>query len=278
MNDLTIFNFEQLPVRVVMIDGQPWFIGKDVATVLGYNDTPKAIAAHCKYAKSLNLFKVGDLPTFSEINKLHPQTLLIPESDIYRLVMRSKLPAAERFERFVMEELLPQIRQYGRYELQSQNSREVMAWLERTFTEIQLQQQEIKQLLQSNENRLAELENDYSIITHSYYQLSAYYYDLRTIYPELQLNTEKINQLYRLFSQWREESRLSKPVATPKSSKKPYNQSSRANLKTMIRHLHEKRGQDFEQIARSLNQAKTPTLTGQGKWTALKVKRFLANA
>ncbi|MBR7919026.1 hypothetical protein KDX16_24845 [Burkholderia vietnamiensis] len=98
------FTFDGAQVRVVTVDGEPWFVARDVAFVLGYVDAPKAIAAHCKAGR-----KVGDSPT------LHPQTVLIPERDVYRLVMRSKLPTAERFEEWVVGEVLPSIRKTGAY-------------------------------------------------------------------------------------------------------------------------------------------------------------------
>ncbi|KVE06293.1 hypothetical protein WI91_08065 [Burkholderia vietnamiensis] len=89
---------------MVTVDGEPWFVARDVTFVLGYVDAPKAIAAHCKAGR-----KVGDSPT------LHPQTVLIPERDVYRLVMRSKLPTAERFEEWGVGEVQPTIRETGSF-------------------------------------------------------------------------------------------------------------------------------------------------------------------
>lgn len=101
--------FQGHNVRVVVIDGEPWFVGKDVAEVLGYADTAKAIKAHCKSYRPVG---VGDSPTPLGLD---PQTIIIPERDLYRLVMRSKLPAAEQFEEWVVSNVLPDIRKTGQH-------------------------------------------------------------------------------------------------------------------------------------------------------------------
>lgn len=105
--ELKLFNFEKAQVRVVTIDGAPWFVAKDVATVLGYARTADAVRAHCKSGRPVG---VGVSPT-----PLDPQTILIPERDLYRLVMKSHLPSAERFEEWVVGEVLPTIRKTGSY-------------------------------------------------------------------------------------------------------------------------------------------------------------------
>lgn len=108
---ITPFLFEgEHTIREIEIDGQPKFVGKDVAAACGYKDTVKAVATHCKHGQPL-----GEGVSPSPLG-IDPQTIIIPESDVYRLVLRSKLPAAERFEAWLMEEVLPSIRQAGRYE------------------------------------------------------------------------------------------------------------------------------------------------------------------
>ncbi|WP_006786114.1 Bro-N domain-containing protein [Thiorhodospira sibirica] len=110
------FQFDHLDIRVLLLDGQPWFIAKDVAVALGYRDTINAIKTHCKYAKSLNDIGVAIRhPYTDQALRLDPQTKLIPEPDVYRLILRSKLPSAARFEAWVMEEVLPTIRRTGGY-------------------------------------------------------------------------------------------------------------------------------------------------------------------
>jgi prophage antirepressor-like protein len=103
---LEVFRFESHEVRVVLVDGEPWFVGKDVAEVLGYADTAKAVRDHCKgEPKRLPLSTPGGAQ----------ETRIISEPDLFRLVVNSRLPSAERFERWVFEEVLPTIRKTGGY-------------------------------------------------------------------------------------------------------------------------------------------------------------------
>ena len=89
--------------------GEPLFVAKDVAECLGYGDTDQAIRKNCNHAKKLNPVSGTGLTSSPRgIN-------IIPESDVYRLVMRSKLPAAEQFQAWVCEEVLPTIRKTGGY-------------------------------------------------------------------------------------------------------------------------------------------------------------------
>jgi prophage antirepressor-like protein len=101
-------------LRIITLPGKendPLFVAKDVAVALGFENAPWAVRTHCKRRKSLNELKVRDSRTLD----LHPQTQLIPESDLYRLVMRSNLPEAERFQDWVVENVLPSIRKNGGY-------------------------------------------------------------------------------------------------------------------------------------------------------------------
>lgn len=90
-------------VRVVIREGEPWFVAKDVADILGYAKPRDAIASHCKGAAFHGLLTSGGQQDMQ----------IIPERDLYRLVMRSKLPAAEAFEEWVVGEVLPSIRKTG---------------------------------------------------------------------------------------------------------------------------------------------------------------------
>lgn len=101
------FNFQGADVRLLSIDGEPWFVAKDVAELLGYSNPQKAVRDHCKASQA-----VGVNDSFT----LDPQTILIPERDVYRLIMRSKMPQAEAFEEWVVGEVLPSIRKTGSYE------------------------------------------------------------------------------------------------------------------------------------------------------------------
>lgn len=107
MSSLIPFSFETHSVRVVMIDGNPWFVGKDICDVLRYANASDAINQHCKgVAKRYPLQTPGGLQEVRIIN----------EPDTFRLIVGSTLPEAERFEAWLFEEVLPAIRKTGRYE------------------------------------------------------------------------------------------------------------------------------------------------------------------
>lgn len=108
MSELQIFQNEEFgEVKTIEVNGIIYFNANDVALALGYSNTHKAISTHCKGVTK------WDTPTTSGVQKVN----YIPEGDIYRLVMRSKLPGAERFESWVCDEVLPSIRKNGSYEL-----------------------------------------------------------------------------------------------------------------------------------------------------------------
>lgn len=107
MNSLQIFNSEEFgEIRTIEIDGKPYFVGTDVAKALGYSNPRKAIIDHCKGVTK------RDTPTSSGIQSMS----YINEGDLYRLIMKSKLPSAEKFESWVMDEVLPTIRKTGSYQ------------------------------------------------------------------------------------------------------------------------------------------------------------------
>ena len=106
MNELKIFeNAEFGSVRTVEIDSKVFFVASDVAKALGYSIPHKAVQTHCKGVLKWNI------PT----NGGNQDVLVIPEGDIYRLVIKSQLPTAERFEHWVFDEVLPSIRKHGMY-------------------------------------------------------------------------------------------------------------------------------------------------------------------
>ncbi len=108
MNDLQIFNHPDFgEVRTVTIDDEPWFVGKDVAQVLGYQNPSKAILDHVDAEDKLNndsLLSLGQRGGW-----------LINESGLYSLILSSKLPGAKEFKRWVTSEILPSIRKHGAY-------------------------------------------------------------------------------------------------------------------------------------------------------------------
>jgi len=105
------FAFEGRNVRWIMIDNDPWAVGKDVAEILGYSDYNAALNDHCKRLKTLNSDKTSEFG----LGRSPRGMTVIPESDIYRLIVRSKKPEAEKFKRWIFEEVLPSIRKHGAY-------------------------------------------------------------------------------------------------------------------------------------------------------------------
>lgn len=108
MNELQIFkNPEFGEIRTVEINNEPWFVGKDIASVLGYKDTVNALKAHVDEDE-----KAGWQITTQFGVK---ETTIINESGLYSLVLSSKLPTAKKFKHWVTSEVLPTIRKHGAY-------------------------------------------------------------------------------------------------------------------------------------------------------------------
>ena len=104
--EIQTFNFENQQVRTIEIENEPYFVGKDVATILGYSNPQKAVRDHVdEEDKTLN-------ETFT-VNGTQP--VLINESGLYSLILSSKLPNAKKFKRWVTSEVLPTIRKHGAY-------------------------------------------------------------------------------------------------------------------------------------------------------------------
>ena len=108
-NELTIFNNEEFgEVRVVIINDDPYFVAKDIASALGYKDPKNTVKNRCKRGR------VSEIPHPQNPSKTLDVTV-IPESDVYRLIMGSKLQSAQKFESWVMDEVIPSIRKHGAY-------------------------------------------------------------------------------------------------------------------------------------------------------------------
>lgn len=111
MEELQIFNFGDLPVRTLEIDNEPYFVGKDVALILGYSNTRDALNKHVdeddkKILTSRNT-TLENLPNRG--------LTAVNESGLYSLIFSSKLESAKRFKRWVTSEVLPAIRKHGVY-------------------------------------------------------------------------------------------------------------------------------------------------------------------
>lgn len=115
MNALQTFsNTEFGNIRTMMIDFEPWFVGKDIAIALGYKDTARAVREHID-DEDKRLVKVGEIPTLETSNF---GAYIINESGLYSLILSSKLPNAKKFKRWVTSEVLPAIRKNGYYSLE----------------------------------------------------------------------------------------------------------------------------------------------------------------
>ena len=151
-NEIKIFEHEQFgSVRTILIDGQPWFVGKDVAIALGYTNPQKALRDHVDDE---------DLTVNESFTVNGTPARLINESGVYCLIIKSKLEAARQFKRWVTSEVLPSIRKYGMYATEQtiDNVLNGTEEAERLFT--QLKEEKLRTRELKNENmRLAE-END----------------------------------------------------------------------------------------------------------------------
>ena len=108
MNELQLFNFENNQVRTLLINDEPWFVGKDVAQILGYSNPRDALSKHVD-EEDKNSVAIRDG------NKGNPNQTVINESGVYALVFGSKLPSAKRFKHWVTSEVLPTLRKTGGY-------------------------------------------------------------------------------------------------------------------------------------------------------------------
>ena len=110
MNELKIFKKEGFgEIRTLDIDGEPWFVGKDVAEVLGYSNTKDAISSHV-YDEDKQIFQKSENTTFEIPNR---GITIINESGLYSLILSSKLPTAKALKKWVTTEVLPAIRKDG---------------------------------------------------------------------------------------------------------------------------------------------------------------------
>ncbi|MGJ3845979.1 BRO-N domain-containing protein, partial [Limosilactobacillus fermentum] len=118
-NQLQVFDFEGSNVRTVNIDGNPYFVGKDVATILGYKNTKDALLKHVDDED-----KLGSQIATSGQNR---EMKVINESGLYSLILSSKLPSAKKFKRWVTSEVLPAIRKTGAYQAKPKDNYQIPA-------------------------------------------------------------------------------------------------------------------------------------------------------
>ena len=127
MNELQVFKNQEFgSVRTLVIDNEPWFVGKDVTKALGYDNPSKAIRDHVEEEdKRVGVQNVTPYIIDSLGRKQHPT--FINESGLYALVFGSKLPSAKKFKRWVTSEVLPALRKTGQYQVKELSGSELMA-------------------------------------------------------------------------------------------------------------------------------------------------------
>lgn len=146
--NLTPFDFRGAAIRVITDEqGDPWFIAKDIAELLEYVDTDQAVRSHCKADETWPVEMTGQVRNVK----------VIPERDVYRLIMRSKMPAAEAFEEWVVGQVLPSIRKTGSYQRPLSPAEQLLANAQ-VMVDMERRQDRIDQAVAGIETRVASVE------------------------------------------------------------------------------------------------------------------------
>lgn len=130
-------------IRTLEIDGEPWFVGKDVAEALGYKNTRQALATNVMDEDR----GVHQMDTPSGVQKM----TFINESGLYALIFKSKLKTAQNFKHWVTSEVLPSLRKTGKYSMQSSSVKELPATYKEALLELVAQIEENEKLTQKNQ-------------------------------------------------------------------------------------------------------------------------------
>ena len=128
MQEWRTFNFEELPVRTLEVDGEPYFIGKDVADILGYTNSRKTLSDHVDEEDKLT----SRIVTSGQ----NRNVTIINESGLYSLIFSSKLENAKRFKRWVTSEVLPSLRRTGTYQTKPLTTSEQIQLIAQGNTEL----------------------------------------------------------------------------------------------------------------------------------------------
>ncbi|HDA6922668.1 TPA: ORF6C domain-containing protein [Staphylococcus aureus] len=183
MQELQTFNFEELPVRTLEVNGEPYFIGKDVADILGYTNSRKALSDHVDEEDKLT----SRIVTSGQ----NRNVTIINESGLYSLIFSSKLENAKRFKRWVTSEVLPTLRKTGAYQVPS----DPMQVLRLMFEATEQTKQEIKNVkddvIDLKENQKLDA-GDYNFLTRTINQRVAHIQRLHAI-----TNQKQRSELFR---------------------------------------------------------------------------------
>lgn len=172
-NEVQVFNFEANEVRTVVVNSEAWFVGKDVAQALGYQDTPKAIKQHVDSDDRLTLTgqnaHLENLPNRGVVG--------VNESGVYSLIFGSKLDSAKRFKKWVTSEVLPSIRQTGGYQLKQLSPTEMLKLQNDSILEVSEKVDRVEDKVDTYIENQAVNATDYGAIstavTHRVHQYSA---------------------------------------------------------------------------------------------------------
>lgn len=158
MNNLQVFNNAEFgTIRTATIDTKTYFCASDIAKALGYKRPNDAISAHCRATVKYSI------PISGKIQNVN----FIPEGDVYRLIIRSQLPNAEKFESWVMDEVLPSIRKNGAY-MTEQTLEKALAspdFLIQLATQLKKEQEARKQAEQIIEKQKPKIELANTLLT-----------------------------------------------------------------------------------------------------------------
>ncbi|HGZ9991010.1 TPA: BRO family protein [Staphylococcus aureus] len=183
MQELQTFNFEELSVRTLEVDGKPYFIGKDVADILGYANGRDALSKHVDAEDKLT----SQIATAGQ----NRNVTIINESGLYSLIFSSKLENAKRFKRWVTSEVLPTLRKTGAYQIPS----DPMQALRLMFEATEQTKQEIKNVkddvIDLKENQKLDA-GDYNFLTRTINQRVAHIQRLHAI-----TNQKQRSELFR---------------------------------------------------------------------------------
>jgi prophage antirepressor-like protein len=160
MQELQIFNYESKEVRTVEINGEIFWVAKDVCDILGYANVSDACQTHCKgIANSYPLQTAGGIQDLRIIN----------EPDLFRLIIKSTLPAAEKFENWVFTEVLPSIRKTGSYTVANNSPMPDIKHLNKKIDSMSEEIKSFKKLLSENKKpkTFEEIKSFFNVIDYS---------------------------------------------------------------------------------------------------------------
>ena len=144
-NEIVKFDFRKNNIEVIMIDDEPWFMGKGVADALGYANSRKAIADHVEEEDKQILMLQGQVG--------YPARIIINEPGLYSLIFSSKLPEAKTFKRWVTHEVLPSLRKTGSYSLSKAPEAELLREIQKLNEINERTNQKLDILIKQNEQK-----------------------------------------------------------------------------------------------------------------------------